>query len=240
MKSIYSIFFVLIGAIQLILASSLEAQAVNNAETRLQKIHSQLKLLHGNLMEEYPEQLMTAMYLPRQAKVLELGGNVGRNSCVIASILKNSQNLVTVEPCAEYANLLKENRDVNGLQFHIEVSAVSKIPLVQSGWITIPSEVDLPGFSRVNTISFDELQKKYRIRFDTLVVDCEGALYYMLKDDPDMLRNIKLIIIENDFTDTQNMVFVHDLFKQYGLQLVYNQEGGWGPCYHHFYQVWKR
>lgn len=49
----------------------------------MQKIHSKLNLILGNLLEEYPEQLMTAMYLKKNAKVLELGANIGRNTCVI-------------------------------------------------------------------------------------------------------------------------------------------------------------
>jgi hypothetical protein len=224
--------------------STVTAQCVNttisSVEVKLQNIHSKLQLLHGNFQEEYPEQLMTAMYLSDDAKVLELGGNVGRNSCVIASILKNSKNLVTLESCPDSAVLLRKNRDINELKFNIEVSALSKRPLIQSGWTTIPSAVDLPGYFRLNIISFDDLQEKYDIKFDTLIADCEGALYYILQDDPEILKNMNMIIIENDFIDMQHMLDVQKLFCKYGLKLVYNQSGGWGPCYDHFYQVWKK
>lgn len=207
---------------------------------KLKKIHSKLNLIHGSLAEEYPEQLMTAMFLPEIAKVLELGGNVGRNSCVIASILRNEKNLVTLESNGESAKLLQENRDHNGLKFHIEAAALSKVPLIQSGWITIPSDIVLDGFFRVNTITFHELQKKYSIRFDTLVVDCEGALYYILRDEPEILKHIKLVIIENDFQDIRHLNYVQNQFKKNGLRLVYNEAGGWGPCQKFFYRVWKK
>lgn len=207
---------------------------------KLQQIHSKLNLLHGNLAEEYPEQLMTAMFLPENAKVLELGGNVGRNSCVIASILKNEKNLVTLESSKESAKLLKENKDHNGLKFHIEASALSKVPLIQSGWITIPSDIVLDGFFRVNTITFHELQKKYAIKFDTMVVDCEGALYYILRDSPEILKNMKLVIIENDFLDIRHLKYVQNQFKKNGLQVVYSQSGGWGSCKKFFFRVWKK
>jgi FkbM family methyltransferase len=200
-----------------------------------------LHLIHGSFAEEYPEQLMAATFIPADAKVLELGANVGRNSCVIASLLNNSKNLVAVESCLDTAKLLKENRDENGLKFYIEASAISKVPLIQSEWKTIPSEVDLPGYTRVNTISFKEVQKKYHIKFDTLVVDCEGALYYILRDDPKILKSIKLVIIENDFETAEHMQFVQEHFRNNGLQCVFNQPGGYGPCcYDHFYQVWKK
>lgn len=228
------------------------AETVEYGTEKLQHIHASLQLLHGDFMEEYPEQLMTAMYLPSHIKVLELGGNLGRNSCVIASILENSRNLVTLETCKKDAKLLQENRDVNGLQFHIEVSALSRKPLIQLEWTTIPSDIDLPGYIRVDTITFDDLQEKYGITFDTLIVDCEGALYYILQDDPQILDNINLVIIENDFHDVNHMNYVKKLFLESGLQLVYNQSGNWDSSmndqdgwwstfqYDCFYQVWKK
>jgi hypothetical protein len=35
--------------------------------------------------------------------------------------------------------------------------------------------------------------------FDTLVLDCEGAFYYILQDTPEILEGIKLLIMENDY-----------------------------------------
>ena len=238
-KMIYPIFFAMIGVAQ-ICAVPLEGVSIHRAKAKLEVIHSKLRLVHGSLAEEYPEQLMAAMYVQKNAKVLELGGNVGRNSCVIATILKKSKNLVVVESSTESARLLQENRDANGLQFQIEASAISKVALVQNGWKTIPSDIDLPGYTRVNTINFKELKKKYGIQFDTLVVDCEGALYGILVDEPEMLKNINTIIIENDFDDIAHMEYVQNQFKQNGLKLSYNQAGGFGPCYDYFYQVWKK
>lgn len=209
-------------------------------EKKLKEIHSTLTLIHGSFLEEYPEQLMSATFLPKEAKVLELGGNVGRNSCVIASILKDSKRLVVMESAPESAQLLQENRNINRLKFHIEVSALSRVPLIQNGWNTMPSKEVLPGYFRVNTISFDKLQSKYNIVFDTLVVDCEGALYYILRDDPGILKNIKLIITENDYTKLKHLRYVQALFRKYGFRLAYNQSGGWGSCYNEFYQVWRK
>ncbi len=219
-------------------APHLNAQSIG--EEKLKVLHTKLHLIHGNFGEEYPEQLMAATFISKNAKVLELGGNVGRNSCIIASLLTNSKNLIVVEPGVGYAEQLLENRDANGLKFRIEVAAVSKVSLIQAGWKTIPGEEVLPGFSDVTTISFNKLQKKHKIKFDTLVVDCEGALYQILVDDPNVLRNINLVIIENDFDKIEEMFFVQEVFKKSGLKCVFNQAGGWGPCVDSFYQVWKK
>lgn len=209
------------------------------AISRLETIHSDLRLLHGKFIYEYPEQLLTTMYLPSDAKVLELGSNLGNNSCVISTILQNSENLVTLETREEAVKCLTENRDLNGLKFHIEWAALSKVPLIQKGWNTIPSDIVLDGYFRVSTVTFNELQEKYNIIFDTLVVDSEGALYQILIDDPSILENIKLVIIENDFQSSEHCLFVLNLFREYGLELIYNE----GPPYYGdnaFNQVWKK
>ena len=124
-----------------IFSSTPVTEISNEAITQLQRIHSGIKLIHGDISLEYAEQLMASMYLPSDAKVLELGGNVGRNSCVISTILKNSGNLVTVEPSKIWARQIEQNRDYNNLHFYVEASAVSQVPLIQKGWITIPSEI---------------------------------------------------------------------------------------------------
>ena len=224
----------------MIFLSSLFTPVHGNHERQLKKIHSKLRLVHGSFKEEYPEQLMTVMFLPREAKVLELGGNVGRNSCVIASILNDSNHLVVMESSPESAQLLQINRDHNNLKFHIEASALSRVPLIQNAWNTIPGDVVLPDYFSVNTLTFEELQSKYNMEFDTLVVDAEGALYYILRDDPDILTNIKLIITENDYQNINHFKFVKNRFKDKGFELIYNQPGGWEPCEKEFFQVWKK
>ena len=65
---------------------------------------------------------------------------------------------------------------------------------LQKDWNTIPSDTVLPGYKEVNTITYTDLVKKYNINFDTLVIDCEGAFYYILQDMPETLNNIKLLL----------------------------------------------
>ena len=75
------------------------------------------------------------------------------------------------------------------------------------------------------------------MNFDTLVVDCEGALYYILKEEPEFLNGFKTIIIENDFIDITHKEFVDEEFKRYDFRNVYSIPGGFGPCYNFFYQA---
>ena len=63
----------------------------------LDGLHVRLDFRHGNQRDEYPEQLMTVTYLKPDDVVLEIGSNIGRNTCIIASVLKDDRNLVTLE-----------------------------------------------------------------------------------------------------------------------------------------------
>lgn len=209
------------------------------AYQRLNDIHKKVHLLHGDINAELPEQLLSANFLPSNAKVLELGADVGRNSCVIATILDDSSQMVSLETRPDAARFLEENRLHNGLKFHVKNAALSKVGLVQRGWVTIPSEVDLPGYTRVPTVTFDQLMAEFGIVFDTLVCDCEGALYWILKDEPRLLDNIHLILIENDFQCAEHQQFVANHFRQSGFSVLHNEGGPyWGE--HSFYQVWAK
>lgn len=212
----------------------------NEIETKLNKIHKSLKIKHGSLNEEVPEQKMALRYLTGCEKVLEIGGNIGRNSLLIASILNNSRNLVTLECDSNIANQLAENRMINNLHFNIECSALSNRKLIQLGWDTIPSNVLLPGYHWVNTITLNDLKNKYNIEFDTLVLDCEGAFYYILMDMPELLNGINLIIMENDYHDINKKIYVDKILKDNNFYRDYFESGGWGPCYNNFFEVWKR
>ena len=167
-----------------IIDNTITTTSTNDPElnNKIKNIHSNLQIKYGSFNEELPEQLMAVRYLNGNEKVLEIGGNIGRNSLVIAEILKNNNNnFVTLECDSQIAVQLTENRDLNNFNFHIENSALSNRKLIQCGWNTIPSDTLQDGYNWVKTISLNELQTKYNIEFDTLVLDCEGAFYYIFK-----------------------------------------------------------
>jgi FkbM family methyltransferase len=212
-----------------------------NLKKRLDFIHSQLKIDFGSFQEEYPEQEMVAKYITGNENVLEIGSNIGRNSLIIAYILNsnNNSNFVTMESDKDISNQLIHNRNINKLSFYIENSALSNRKLIQQGWDTIVSDEVLEGYKSVSTITWSELKNKYQsIQFDTLVLDCEGAFYYILQDTPEILDNIKLIIMENDYKDINHKQYIDVVLKNAGFTVDYSESGGWDPCYANFYEVW--
>lgn len=212
----------------------------NAAREKLAGIHASLTFMHGSLNDEIEEQLMAVRFVAPQARVLELGGNVGRNSCVIGRLLNDSANLVVFECDKRNAALLTANRDANGLRFAVEPRALSARPLMQLGWDTRPYPGVLPnGWSFVDTITWPQTLAKHGA-FDTLVADCEGALFHIVADAPDFFRGFKTVIIENDFHDASHKKFVDQKMREAGLACVAWKQGGWGPCADRFYEVWKR
>jgi len=219
----------------------------NEINTKIEEIHSKLKIKYGNFKEELPEQKMVTQYLTGNEKVLEIGGNIGRNSLVIAAILASSSsssgndtNLVTLESDENIAKQLTENRDLNNFNFHIECSALSKRKLIQKDWNTKPSDILEKDHKWVNTITLDDLKSKYNIEFDTLVLDCEGAFYYILMDMPEILNNINLIIMENDYHNIEHKRYVDNILYKYGFKKIYSKQGGWGPCQNFFFETWSK
>jgi len=215
----------------------------------LKNIQSQLKLEYGSFEDEYPEQMMALRYLTGYEKVLEIGSNIGRNSLIINYILsqKNNDNFVTLESDADSVNILKYNRDINNMNFNIENAALSKRKLIQKGWDTITSDVLIDGYKEVNTITFNELYIKYNIEFDTLVLDCEGAFYYILMDMPEILENVKLIIMENDYADINHKKYIDSVLLENDFYVEYVECGGsevalrkFPDTYNEFFQVWKK
>ncbi len=208
---------------------------------KLNQMHAQLKLNYGSFEDELPEQQMAVRYLTGSETILEIGGNIGRNSLIISHILgKRDANLVVMECDIGIARQLEENRDINKMSFNIEKSALSKRKLIQQGWDTLVSDIVLPGYKPVDVITYSELLQKYKITFDTLVLDCEGAFYYILQDMPEILDSINLILMENDYRDIAHKQYIDSVLKANNFSVVYSQGGGWGPCEREFFQAWKR
>ena len=205
-------------------------------------IHSNLKLLNGSFNDELPQQKIVSIYLTGNEKVLEIGGNIGRNSLIIASILNknNNNNFVTLEIDKNLSIELEKNRDLNQLNFYVENFALSKRKLIQKDLQTVPSEFLFKGYKNVNIISYDELKKKYNIDFNTLIIDCESAFYYILLDFPEIINDISLIIMKNDYWELYKKEYIECVLNKNNFYIEYHEPGGWGPCSNKFYEVWKK
>jgi FkbM family methyltransferase len=210
----------------------------------MDEIHRKLTFTGGSLNDELPEQLMSLQYINSSSTVLELGGNIGRNSCVISSILDDSSRLVVLETNEDDAKILAKNRDSNGFKFNIETCAISKNRMFQHGWNCVESEFQPgPEWKEVKTVPWEYITNKYDLKFDTLVADCEGGLFYILYQQEHFIDSFKTIIVENDYLDYNKKLYVDHIYTKHGFKKIYQKEGciGGRPEWTipDFYAVWS-
>ena len=118
---------------------------MNNLKTQLANIQKRLHLKYGSFSDEYIEQQLCLEYIHKDDVVLEIGGNIGRVSLIISSII-DSSNLVVVESDPDTCKYLRENRNNNNLQFIVVGGAISNVNLYQCGWNVYTFEESLLAF----------------------------------------------------------------------------------------------
>ena len=194
----------------------------------------------GTFEEEKVEQSLVKKYINQNDRVLEIGGNIGRVSLVLSEIVDNN-NLLVLESNYKYWEQLEHNKKLNAKTFHTLPKALSYVPLYQIGWVSTPGNINPQKaygkmaelqkiFNsikdkdkqaiRIETITYEEILEQYQIDFNTLVLDCEGAIYYILKSNENILKNIQKVIIENDYLQIEHKKYCEKVFEKFGLQSV--------------------
>jgi FkbM family methyltransferase len=211
-------------------------------EYRLSYIQSKLKLSHGSFQDEYPEQLMATKFIKPDDVVFEIGGNIGRNSLIIASLISDSKNLTVVETDPASISRLTYNRDANHLNFRIVPAAISKLPMIQRGWDTRISDTVPDGWYRVNTASYADICSTMEKKPNVMVIDCEGALYYILQEESTFFDGINLVIMENDYKSIEHKEYVDQRLRDAGLKRIYVRplHATYIICKENFYEVWAK
>jgi hypothetical protein len=59
-------------------------------------------------------------------------------------------------------------------------------------------------------------------------------------DMPEILDNINLIIMENDYRDITHKQYIDTILVKNNFVRDYVEKGGWEPCYNNFFEVWKK
>ena len=214
-------------------------------------VHKKLTLKYGDMMGELPEQKVILEYLSPDARVLEFGGNIGRASLIINYVLEDKTQQLTIESDPNIAKQLKENRDLNNAKFEILEGLISNKKFIQQGWRTKQSDKLEAGWKQVANYSLENILEKYNINFDTIVADCESCTVSFFKEYPDFIKQIKLIIIEHDFNDKEDLNYFKNLMAKNNFKKIYtvlkdDPEGpgmSWGDGVSgdpDFVTVWKK
>lgn len=214
---------------------NLQELTIHTEKTTSNDIIMKYGFLNGHLEEH---QTFISTNLHGSEKVLQIGTDTGIDSLIIASRIDN-KNFVLLETNTTIVNYLEENKSLNNFTFQIEKSILSKRKMIESEWETIPSDILELGYNWATTITLDDLYK-YDIEFDTLVLDCRIIFFYILLDIPEILNNINLIIVKNNYPDIHYKKVVDCILTKWNFYIHERKEGGWGLCREEFYEVWKK
>jgi FkbM family methyltransferase len=180
---------------------------------------------HGNkinsLTSEYPEQTLSHNFIDASSCVLELGARYGSVSIIINRKLDKKSNQVSVEPDSTVWSPLQKNIQNNGCSVHLHKGFVSKKKrgLTSHGYAATSYE---DSNSTIESLSVEEIESKYNIKFDTLVADCEGFLESFFDEHPHLYDQLHTVIFEADFPNKCNYAKIRNTLKEKGFrELVY-------------------
>lgn len=157
-----------------------------------------------NCYREAPEHELVQKWIPANATVLEFGARFGTTTCEIAKKLQNSGQLVTVEPDHQVWGDLETNIKSHNCHAHVLRGAINALPthMLNSGYGGRSAVSSSRRGLSVPTFTFDEVEEASGLKFDTLLIDCEGCAQDMMDQiGPKIKGQINLIIIEADMPD---------------------------------------
>jgi FkbM family methyltransferase len=149
---------------------------------------------------ERAERRFLKKYIDPESSVLELGGCIGIVACVTNRLLKFPEHHVVVEANPELLPYLEQNKTHTGSSFAIENCMVSDKPM--NDFYIGPSigessvrrktlkKISVPG------CTIGDLEQKHGLRFDTLIIDIEGAELVFFRENKTWLQHLNTVIIE--------------------------------------------
>ena len=168
---------------------------------------------------EYPEQCLAFSYIDPKSAVLELGARYGSVSCIINKVLENKQNQVSVEPDMTVWTALEENIQRNDCSVQVFKGFVSRSPrqLLPYGYAATSFGSET---SDIQSMTIEELEEQYQLKFDTLVADCEGFLGDFFSENPHLYDQLTTVIFEADYPDKCDYAKLRATLKEYGFREI--------------------
>ena len=145
---------------------------------------------------ELAERTLARKHLRPDAKVLELGGCIGVVACTVNQLLSDNRHHVVVEANPALIPVLTRNRDRNQCAFSIENGAVSEAPAYFSTAPEIESGRIAENGTPIPCLKIEQIEDRHAIRFDTLIMDIEGAESALLRENVSFLQRLNLLIVE--------------------------------------------
>ena len=173
---------------------------------------------------EKQEQNLAKKYIKKNDVVLELGARYGSVSCVINSKLSNKTNQVSVEPDSRVWEALEKNKKLNNCMFNIVKGFISEKKMdltnIESYHGGYGSTFIYNENSKIPSYTLDEIKKKFNLKFNVFVADCEGCLEVFFDENPKIFKDLRLIMFEADYPDKCNYEKIRRLLLQNNFKAI--------------------
>ena len=149
---------------------------------------------------EREEATHLARHIAPEDKVLELGSCLGYVSCLTNKLIANKEDHVVVEANPELIPWIQKNKNENNCQFKIEHCIIS--PEKHNEFYI--HELIVGGSTRRKTmhkievegVTFSDLERKYALNFNTLIMDIEGGELDLLRQHQQEISKFQKIFYE--------------------------------------------
>ena len=153
---------------------------------------------------EKEEVTLLKKYLDGHENVLELGACIGVVSCMTNSLLNYPENQISVEANPELISYLKNNKEINECKFIILNGIVSENEEVSfyiydaafSGSTFKKENSNYQRKVKIGGFTPQQLEEKYGIEFNTLIMDIEGGEFEFIEKFKPWLLKVKKLFIE--------------------------------------------
>mmetsp|Transcript_101132 Transcript_101132/g.184592 ORF Transcript_101132/g.184592 Transcript_101132/m.184592 type:complete len:269 (+) Transcript_101132:2-808(+) len=180
---------------------------------------------HASCTIESNSRNMVRQWLSPNATVLEVGARYGSVACVIAAMQHQSGKVVAVEPDPVVWAALDKNLQTHSCNVKVLKGVVGTTPVTieKMGYGTRTHNCTNCGaVQTIPAYPLAQVEQTFGMHFDTFVVDCEGCFPTLLHQNPQLVQQAKLIIVEahTDRPEDGEVQSVQQLVQNGGFQLV--------------------
>jgi len=184
---------------------------------------------------EKQERRYLKQFLPKDATVLELGACLGVVSCITNRLLDHPEQHVVVEANPNLISVIEENKARNKCSFQIEHCIVSNNPstefFIGKNILTSSNRRQSAEKISVSGKTVADLEGKYGLKFDVLMMDIEGGELDFLRENRKKLNELKVIFMEvhehPDILSKEDVAECQSIVEEAGFEKIVDESSFW-------------
>lgn len=174
-------------------------------------------------------------YLLPGSTVLELGACLGVVSCITNRLLQHPERHVVVEANPKLIPWIERNKTHTGSSFRVENCIISNQQSVEFyiGSDILESSMRRKWLDKITVTGkkVEDLEREYRLKFDTLIMDIEGAELNFLRENRQWLRQLHTVILEihphEEMLSAEEVAECRAILEEAGLRIKAVDELVW-------------